>query len=84
MELVKNLTKEQISILQSIQDTLRNNIQEDNPDNEVIMYNKDIIESIIADITYVLYNIKIEMREVNSNSTLNHFKNWMEIIAKWK
>lgn len=82
MEPVKNLTEEQISILQSIQDTLRNNIQEDNPDNEVIMYNKDVIESIIADITYVLYNEKIEIKEVNSNSIFNHFKNWMEIVKK--
>lgn len=82
MEPVKNLTEEQISILQSIQDTLKNNIHEEDIDNEVIIYNKDVIESIIADITYILYNIKIEVREVDTNSIFNVFKNWMEIMKK--
>lgn len=53
---LKNLTEDQIALLEEIKDNLLNNYMANNIENETMTYNKDIIDDIISNITGILIN----------------------------
>ena len=53
---LKNLTEDQIALLEEIKDNLLNNYMVNNIENETITYNKDIIDNIISNVTGILIN----------------------------